>query len=330
MISAKENFLRAVKFSEPEYVPNSFTAPTARVSYYGANPEDIAPGTEPVKEGRRTVWRDIWGTGWERVEGAEGVMPLYKTYPLAELKDWEDYVWPDPRSEMVIGRIAKNAEKVDRERFLLVGSHRSTIIERCWKLVGMANMIKMIYSDSNRAKWLFSELIDFGLKIAEEYVRVGIDMAALGDDWGWQRGPLMPPEIFVKYVKPQYKRLIDFYKEHGILIHFHSCGCIQDIIDHFVDLKIDVLNPIQATANNLDLIRDKTQGKMALEGGVSSGTLMHKEPEEIVKEVRQRLRQLGEKGGYIIGPDQGLPFPTRNVVALIKTTEIYGKYPLPY
>lgn len=326
MLDAKENLLRAVKFENPEYVPHTFTLPLVAIAYYGANPEDIEPGTQPSRSGKRLVWRDIWGTGWEKV--LEDIMPLYKKYPLTELEEWRDYEWMDPKSSIVTSGIREQAEKVDRARFLLSGSHRSTILERSWKLVGMAKMMRTIFTDPDRAMWLFTKLIDFALDIAEEYVRVGIGIAQLGDDHGHQKGLLLSPEIFRKFLKPQYKRLIDFYHGHGVLIDFHSCGRIQDLIDDFLDLRIDILNPVQDTANDQALIRKKTQGRMALQGGIPTSVVMHGTPADVTAVTKRKLFELGKYGGYVAGPDQSLPFPKSNVLSLIRTVDIYGRYPL--
>jgi uroporphyrinogen decarboxylase len=100
------------------------------------------------------------------------------------------------------------------------------------------------------------------------------------------------------------------------------------MLDTFMELGVDILNPVQATANNLDRVRALSQGKMALEGGVSSATVMKGPIERIVAEVRQRLWQLGREGGYFCRYDQGMPYPEAHVKALFEAVEKYGVYPI--
>jgi hypothetical protein len=95
-----------------------------------------------------------------------------------------------------------------------------------------------------------------------------------------------------------------------------------------MQLGVDVLNPIQATANDLDKIRSLTQGRMALHGGVSTATIIDGPVDYIVKEVRERLWQLGQDGGYFCAPDQGMPFPPAHIDALREAVGKYGRYPL--
>ena len=68
---------------------------------------------------------------------------------------------------------------------------------------------------------------------------------------------------------------------------------------------------------------------MALQGGVSTKTIMEGPPEKIVAEVRQRLWQLGRDGGYFCAPDQGMPFPPAHIDAFSQALDQYGRYPLP-
>jgi hypothetical protein len=75
-------------------------------------------------------------------------------------------------------------------------------------------------------------------------------------------------------------------------------------------------------------VRKKTQGKMALCGGVGSGLIMDGPVEKIVRDAREKMVLLGKEGGYFCGPDQGMPFPQTHITALEKAVEQYGKYPI--
>ena len=95
-----------------------------------------------------------------------------------------------------------------------------------------------------------------------------------------------------------------------------------------MELGVDILNPVQATANDLDEVRRVIQGRMALQGGVSSGVIVSGPTEAICEEVRSRLWQLGRNGGYFCSPDQGMPCPEEHIRSLYKAVEDFGRYPL--
>jgi uroporphyrinogen decarboxylase len=170
--------------------------------------------------------------------------------------------------------------------------------------------------------------MDIQLGIAEHYANLGIEIARLCDDLGAQHGPLLGPRIVDEFFVPEYRRLFEFYKERDVLIYFHCDGELDTLLDVFMDLGVDILNPVQVTANNLDEVRACTQGQMSLEGGINSATVMDGPVERIESEVCERLWQLGKDGGYFCRYDQGMPYPAAHAEALFSAVEKYGKYPL--
>jgi uroporphyrinogen decarboxylase len=166
------------------------------------------------------------------------------------------------------------------------------------------------------------------LGIAKHYLNLGVELVRLCDDLGSQSGPLLGPKILDEFLIPEYQRLFKLYKDHDVLIYFHCDGDLETLLDPLMDLGVDLLNPVQVTANDLDRVRALTQGRMALEGGVNSATVMSGPAERIVGEVRQRLWQLGRDGGYFCRFDQGMPYPEAHVEALFEAVEQFGTYPI--
>jgi len=323
MMNAKENALRIVRFDHPERIVGDL--PCHDVSHFGANHEAV-DGYRDLGPGKGVWWHDIWGIGWHRV--LDGVMGLAKEHPLADLSRLDSYRWPDPDDPRLCARIYERAGEADRERFFVSGSHRETLWERAYNLAGMGNLMMAFLDAPDAVRRLLRGVMDFQLGIARHYAEVGVELVGLTDDLGSQRGLLFSPEILREFFVPEYRRLFAFYKQRGVIIRFHSCGHIEPVLDVFMELGVDILNPVQATANDLDGIRRATQGRMALQGGVSSRTVMEGPVEAIRREARERMWQLGRQGGYFCGPDQGLPYPKEHVRALDETRERYGEYPL--
>ena len=255
-------------------------------------------------------------------------MGFPQAHPLAKPENMAAYDWPRPDDQRICGRIYETAKDFDGRDKLLSGSHRETLWEKSYMLVGMESLMQYFFAEPDFVRDVLHRIMDFNLSIAEHYLAVGIEYAALGDDLGTQAGPLLGPDILEEFFVPEYKRLFSLYRKHGVLIGFHSCGNIESVLETFMALGVDVLNPVQATANDLDKVRAVTQGRMALQGGVSTATIMAGPPERIVAEVRRRLWQLGRDGGYFCCADQGLPFPKEHVHALRLAVETYGRYPL--
>lgn len=321
-MNAKENALRIINFDNPERITAG--PPVYTLCYHGCNHEGFDGGGDGSPVG--TTWLDIWGTEWHKIH--EGVMGLPKGCPLDEIENLKSYQWVDPNDERICKKIYEMAENFNGGDAFLGGSHRDTLWEKAYMLVGMENMSMYFLTEPEFAKEILHSIMDFQIGIAQHYIKLGIEFVSLGDDLGTQRGALLGPKVLNEFFVPEYKRLFNFYRERNVLIGFHSCGNIESVIETFMELGVDVLNPIQATANNLDYIRAITKGRMTLQGGVSSAVIMNGPVEKIVEETRNRMWQLGKDGGYFCSPDQGMPFPKEHIEAIYQAIDEYGVYPL--
>ena len=128
-----------------------------------------------------------------------------------------------------------------------------------------------------------------------------VDIVMFGDDFGFQNQPIMSPAMFRERVKPLMKKMVGTIKgQTKAKIALHTCGCVFAYIDDFIDIGIDVLNPMQSNAKDMDpaRIKEKTAGKMALWGGIDTHVVL---PKGSAQEVRERgeeeVRRIRKRGG---------------------------------
>ncbi len=318
----RENFLRILKFDQPERVVSQM--PVYELSYFGMDHEGFQGGGDNSPVGTR--WTDIWGTGWHKIQ--PGVMGMPEVNPLSRPESLAGYRWPDPNDPRLIDQIYARASARPVGDRLLAASHRDTLWEKAYMLVGMEAMMMYFIDKPEFAREVLHRIMDFQLAIARHYLDLGVEMVFLGDDLGTQQGPLLGPRIVDRFLRPEYQRLFDLYRKERVWIGFHSCGNVASVVDMFMDLGVNLLNPVQATANDLDWLRRKTQGRMALQGGVSSPVVMAGPAQAIVDEVLGRIRQLGREGGYVCQIDQSMPFPEEHLRAFYAAVERYGQYPI--
>jgi uroporphyrinogen-III decarboxylase len=116
-----------------------------------------------------------------------------------------------------------------------------------------------------------------------------------------------------------------------VRIAFHSDGNIEPIIPDFIDLGLDILNPVQPKSMDpARLKRDYGQhltfwGTVDIQEVMPFGT-----PEDVVREVKLRLRTVGKGGGLIISPAHNIQseVPLENILAFYQTAKTYGRYPI--
>lgn len=155
------------------------------------------------------------------------------------------------------------------------------------------------------------------------------------DDAGTQRGVLVSPELFEEMVKPHYKRLCDWvHANTPWKTYLHSCGSIYEYLPHWVDAGIDILNPVQIAAANMEPERLKSEFGQRLVfwgGGCDTQKVLPLGmPEEIREHVRHNLEVFGNGGGFVFTQVHNIQqdVPVENVEAMLEAAWEFGEYPL--
>jgi len=155
------------------------------------------------------------------------------------------------------------------------------------------------------------------------------------DDAGTQRGCLMAPDLFREMIVPHYSRLCGWIHDNTQWRTFlHCCGAIYEYIPGWIDAGIDILNPVQISAANMEprrLVKD-FGGKIVFWGGGcdTQNILPRGTPEEIRRHVRENIRAFGSgDGGFVFSQVHNIQpnVPVENVIALLDAAYEYGTNP---
>lgn len=159
-----------------------------------------------------------------------------------------------------------------------------------------------------------------------------IQVIQVGDDLGSQDGPQLSPELYRKVVKPRYKKLFQYIKEHSSAYLFlHTCA-VYEFIPDFIEMGVDALNPVQVSAKDMDTKRLKREfGKDITFWGGGCDTqkvLPFGRPEEVTQEVKRRIEDLAPGGGFIFTQVHNIQadVPSENIMAMYNAVKEYGKY----
>jgi hypothetical protein len=195
-------------------------------------------------------------------------------------------------------------------------------------LIGWA--MKMRSDPEHARARLFAEAQAYARRIGPYLEAVGdyLDVLALSThDFGTQRGPLFDPALFQQFLVPAWRLLTGAIHaaRPGLKIFLHSCGCVRPLIPHFIAAGIDILNPVQWSADGMDRgeLAREFGGRIVFWGGAAHNqrTLPFGSPAEVKQEVRESIRLFtdgGRRGGYITAPIHNLQadVPAANIVAL--------------
>ena len=201
---------------------------------------------------------------------------------------------------------------------------------------GMVNWMCMVTSEPERAREYVEKACDAMIKKAN-FVKdaVGNKVFALviGNDMGTQRGEFYSPETFKKVNAPGYKRFCSWIHENtDFKVFLHSCGSIYNYIPTLIDCGIDILNPVQTSASNMDSKRLKEEfgGKIVFWGGGcdTQHILPFGTSGEVKEEVEKRVEDFAPGSGFVFCQVHNIlaEVPPENIVAMYETVKEYGKY----
>lgn len=288
------------------------------------------------------TFKDSWGVTHKYSKASH----LYIAYkgPFQDLKnpvpaDLKEYSWPDPK---VIGHVSNDMLRKAR------GLHEkgyAVIFSFLHPLLGVVHISQFMRGYD---KWLMDLHLhrDFVVALADKITEIWIESAKnilksldeyidivwWGDDLGTQQGPLFNPELYRKLIKPRHKKINEAIKSvSDARILFHSDGDIHHFIPDFIEIGVDALNPIQPTNPNMEPAKIKQDyGRdLALWGTIDTQeTLPTGTPEEVKKEVQQRIEKCASNGGFVISAVHNIQseVPPKNIIAMVEAVHQYGKY----
>jgi uroporphyrinogen decarboxylase len=286
-------------------------------------PRYVGPPEKDLGDG---VFEDYWGIRSVQLPASQGSYPMHVRTPLwdaTSLADLEAHAWPSPD----IFDHSVLAGQVERFRDYAVVYEGADLFTRPCILRNMENVLFDMMERPEMAHYLIGRFTDFyceDLSRAFEATDGGIDICCEFSDFGTQRGLLLSVEMFREFVRPYLQRFIDTVHAGGALFMLHSCGAVRDLIPDFIEMGVDILDPIQVAAKGMDPAGLKSDfgDRLSFHGGIcTQTTLPFGTPDDVRESVRDRIATLGRGGGYILAPshDIGADTPTENVLALYDT-----------
>lgn len=268
-------------------------------------------------------WTDEWGTRWGHAQGGVGASPM--DVPIKDWSQLDDYLAHRMPDANVPGRLdrAKPILDMHGETRYCVGVIHLSLFERLHCLRGMENTFTDFYTNEREVTRLIEALSDYLLALVRRWVELPISAIFMGDDWGSQTGMMVSLNLWKKFFRPHYRRVFDEIHRAGKQVIFHSCGCVLGIIPDLIDLGLDVLDPVQPVAMNIEEVAKKFGGKISFSGGIDDQRLEDYSPQQVREVVRRAVDTLGRPFGcgYIGSPaNTAAPtVPFENFRAIIET-----------
>jgi len=282
---------------------------------------------------------DDWGIGQVEIEPGmwfPGHHPLAKATTIEELEAYDG--WPDMHDPYRVAHVREEAAQLAAENqyAILATPWLMFPFERAFGLQGMDTFLMNLAMHPEFAEAMLKKNLELCKQHMGHFLDAigeNIDMIKIGDDLGSQDRLMISPRMYRKMLKPLHADLIAFIKERTrAKIFFHTDGDVFDLIEDFIEIGVDVLNPIQTSAGKMaDLagLKERYGSRLVFCGAMDTQHILpHGTPEEVRAEVKRVISILGEGGGYMLASVHTImqEVPAENILAMVDAVEEFGYY----
>ncbi len=298
--------------------------------------------TDLRREGDYHCYEDQWGITW-RMPIEDGLYFDMWKHPLGDAEsvaDLEKYPWPDPTAPERFATMKQRADRFvyEEKKAYILGRHAAGLFEVALWMRGFENFLVDLAANPGFAHALLDIITDLKMRYWEkalETVGENVLIVSEADDIATQRGPIMSMEMYREFIAPQHRRMFEHIRSSAksrVYIFYHSCGAIKDLIPQLIDEGIDILNPVQVSAEGMDtreLKRLYGRDITFWGGGVDTQHVLPRgTPQQVRDEVRGRIEDLAPGGGFVFNPVHNVQgdVPPQNYMAMWETLQEYGAY----
>jgi uroporphyrinogen decarboxylase len=264
--------------------------------------------------------------------------PIYMEvveYPLGhvtEAGEVEEYPFPDPLADGRYDDAAMTTKKYRGECFI-IGDAELTMFDMMQQLVGLEKLLVDMAEGASYVEPLIDRCKDFSLAVARRLVSMGVDGVWAGDDFGAQHGMLISPRMWRRYFKERYRQVYAELKaiNPDVLIIQHCDGAVAPILGDWIEVGLEVFNPVQPNVpgHEPEALKSKFGERLSFWGAIDQQKLLpFGTPEDIEADVKAKIAVLGRGGGYMVAPAHIIQgdTPMENVEAFIGAVKKHGVY----
>lgn len=242
--------------------------------------------------------------------------------------DVRSYAWPNTADPQRIAGLRERAlEYRAQGQAVMIKGVLAGIFEMAQRVRGMENLLMDMASDEALAGAFLDKMVELKLafwEMALPQLADVVDVVSEADDYGTQVSQLISPRMFRRLIKPRQAALFKRIKQLApqSKLFFHSCGNVRPLLPDFIEIGVDILNPVHVRATGMEpvaLKRDFGKDIVFWGGGVDTqGVLPTGTPQEVKDDVRRNVDALAPGGGYVFNTVHNIQadVPPQNIVAM--------------
>lgn len=257
------------------------------------------------------------------------------------LDDLRAHGWPDTGDPQRIAGLREQATEYRAQgKAVVIKGVLAGILEMAQRVRGMENCLADMVANEVLACAILDKMLELKLtfwEMALPRLAGVIDVVSEADDYGTQTSQLISSRMFRRLLKPRLKILFDRIKQLAprARLFFHSCGNVRPLLPDFIELGVDILNPVHIRASGMEpavLKRDFGKDIAFWGGGVDTQEVLpFGTPQQVKDEVKRNVEALAPGGGFVFSTVHNIQadVPPRNIVATWEAVQEFGGYARP-
>jgi len=282
---------------------------------------------------------DMWGVPYKAAGDWDHCVVDGAPVRHATLQNIDDFQWPDPNDPEQFRGLRDKAKHLYENTDYVIGADaiKAGVLMNSLQMRGYDQFFMDLVIDRGFAEALMNRILTTLKEMWSRYMEeVGpyVQLAYVTDDLGSQSSLLISPKMFREMLKPRMKELHDHIKSLAdVKLMFHTDGAVLPLVGDFLEMNVDILNPVQTSVSGLDdtLGLKKSFGdRLSFHGAIDVQQMLpNATTEQLEQDIARRVYDLGRSGGYILAPchNIGHDIPPENVVTLFEKAREFGRDP---
>ncbi len=281
--------------------------------------------SRPLGPGRE---QDAFGTVWRT-----DLRPKHHERPGLAQPDFAGYAFPPAERFLSAERTARLQAwaQAQPDSFKAAGFGWG-LFERSWTIRGFENALMDSIAEEDFYAELLDRITELHLELIRESLKAPVDAIMFSDDWGDQRGVILGPERWRRFMKPRLARLYAEVHAAGRYTLSHCCGNVAEIVPDLIEIGLDVLESVQPEAMDPYALKRRYGDRITFWGGLGSQRIIpFGTPAEIRAETARLCGEMSRGGGYILSTAKALQpeTPLANALAVLESFQEFSRAACP-
>jgi len=283
---------------------------------------------------------DDWGGGQVELDDGTWFPGIHPFVEATTLEAIEHYPWPDMDDPSRVAHVHEAAARIraDGEFAVMATPWLLFPLERAFAMQGLDGFLTNLALEPEFAEALLRRIAELCTRLMGHFLDAlgpDVDIIKIGDDLGTEQSLLMSPAMYRRILKPIHAEYVAFIRSRTkARVFFHTCGDVSALLDDFVEIGIDILNPVQTSTGglaDLGVIKRRYGDRLSFCGAIDTKRVLPDgTPEQVRAEVRRVIGELAPGGGYLLAAVHTImnEVPPENILAMVDEAMAFGRYPI--